>query len=357
MTTVYDALEKSYRVRLRRRYWIVAPRKRASYCVALTCTYHTGNSISKKTLPALRRRLEFVRRLWLKRLWELGKHDLWLYQRGLSADPHDLDPSKLLRAFKLHADCRPRCVAYMPPPDRLKNIQHKPCRRSNFCPHCWAALAARQTQYVKKIVNEYIAAKPDARLTVTTQVSEYFFSSRGIGGIEFSTMEDRRDAILRLRQQIDRCKSYLNSSRVSVWRKTIAMAWRIVVEPADTGWRIQLRQLSLTTEKQTPPTSKPPWMRNVFRRSADVRSGFSWRQRKTTLTMDGDVYDRLMEFNDYPMGWLTNDIELTAIYLNATAATNLLGGGGKLRRVGDALLREFVLRERELKNATAARRA
>jgi hypothetical protein len=58
-----------------------------------------------------------------------------------------------------------------------------------------------------------------------------------------------------------------------------------------------------------------------------------------------------MEFNTYPMEWLTEDIELTAVYLNAAAKHRLLGGTGKLCKVGTALVREFVLMEAAIKNA------
>lgn len=357
MTTVYDALEQSYRMRLRRRYRIVAPRKRAIYCVALTCTYGAGAAIVNKSLPELRHTLNHIRRLWIQRLWDLGQHELWLYQRGLSAEPHEIDPARLQRAFEMYADCRPRCVVYMPAPEWAKKEEHKPCNRSNFCPHCWASLLARQTQRIRKLINDYIADRPTARLTLTTQIAEYFVSSGNIGGTSFATPEQRHRAILDLRKQIERCKKHLKSQQQFVYRNTFATAWRVVVEPRDGGWCIQLRQLHLTTEKQRVPTSKPAWMRLVSRRSAEARGGYTWKQRKTSLTMDGDIYDRIMEFGQYPMGWLTSDIELTAIYLNASAATNLLGGGGKLRRFGSALVRQFVLLERELKNATAARRA
>lgn len=357
MTTVYDALEQSYRVRLRRRYRIVALRNRASYRVALNCTYSTGAAIVKKSLTEFRKTLNHVRELWLQRLWNLGQHELWLYQRGLSPEPHEIDPARLLRAFELYADCRPRCVVYMPPPEWVKEKEHKPCNRSNFCPHCWAALVARQTQRIKQLINAYIAHRADARLTITTQISEYFFSSCGIGGTSFSTPEERHTAILHLRQQIERCRKYLDSTRKAVYRNTFAAAWRIVIEPVEDGWTIQIRQLFLTTEKQTPPTGKPRWARTVLRKSATAEAGHSWKQRKSDLTMDGEIYDRIIEFGSYPLGWLTNDIELTAIYLNAAAATKLLGGSGKLRRFGRQLVREFVLLERDIKNAAAARRA
>jgi|APCry1669188879_1035177.scaffolds.fasta_scaffold00762_10 hypothetical protein len=357
MNTVQDVLEQSYRKRLSRRYRIVAPRKRASYCVALTCTYQAGNVFSKKGLPYIRSSLDSMRLLFMRRVYELGKHELWLYQRGLSAEPHELNPAKLLRAFELFADCRPRCVIYMPPPAEIAQyIEHKPCNRSNFCPHCWASVAARQTQHVKKVINDTIRDDAFARLVLTSQITERFVSSNQIGGVNFATTQERLEAILNLREQIAGVKEHIAAIHKRAQRNTVGSIWRIVPIPTDGGWRLQLRQLFLSRVGRPTPYDVMRGMTTMLHEQAVAQGGYTWKQRKSALDMDGDIYSRLIEFNEYPRPWLTDDIELTAIYLNATAKCRLLGGTGKFKKIGSGLVRHFVLFERMLRDA-AARRA
>jgi len=351
MSLVQDVLELAYRQRLVRRYRIVAPRKRASYFAALTCTYSVKKPQHTKSLPRIRARLNRVRVAWLHRLWDLSRYELWLFRRGLSADPNEINPDKLIEAFKLFADCRPRCVVYMPAPEWLKSLVYKPCYRSNFCPHCWASVAARQMQRAKRVINTYIGRNAKAELNVTTQISEQFFTSCGIGGDHFTTVEDRYEAIMALRAQMERYKTHLEKLHKRVQRNTVGAMWRMVIIPAEAGWRIQLRQFFLTAADKKPPTDIIYGAKLVSRTTTLARGGCSWKDRKSTLTMDSDIYDRLMEFNTYPMEWLTEDIELTAIYLNAAAKHRLIGGTGKLSKVGTALVREFVFLEAAIKNA------
>lgn len=355
MSNIFDVLEPSYRRRLSRRYRIVAPRKRASHCVALTSTYYSNTPKRLKTLPRIRSTINRISRMWVQRLWDLGHNGLWLYQRGLSPNPSELDPDRLIRAFELFADCRSRNVAYMPPPAWAKEVVYKPCNRANFCPHCWAAQSARQTQHIKKVINDLLLRDPNAQLHLTTHIAEQFVSSCGIGGDRLATPEARFDAIVRLRAQIDKCKKHIASQYKYVQRHAIGAVWRIAVIPADTGWKIQIRQLFLTPVDVEPPRKVMYGMRTVLKKVAKIYGGFTWKQRKSTETMDSHVYARLIEFNRYPMALLTDDIELVAIYLNATARCRLLGGRGKFRKIGRALVRDFVLFEKAANNAIARR--
>lgn len=356
MSNIFDVLEPSYRRRLYRRYQIVAPRKRASHCVALTCTYYPNTPKKLKTLPRIRSTVNRISRMWVQRLWDLGHNGLWLYQRGLSPNPSEIDPDRLIRAFELFADCRSRCVAYMPPPPWAKEIKYKPCNRANFCPHCWAAQSARQTQHIKKIINDLLLRDPDSRLHLTTHIAEKFVSSCGIGGDQLATPEERFDAIVRLREQVDKCKKHIASQYKYVQRHALGSVWRIVVVPADSGWKLQIRQLFLMQADNKPPLKVMHGMRTASKKVAKIYGGFTWKQRKSTESMDSHVYARLIEFNRYPMAWLTDDIELVAIYLNATARCRLLGGRGKFKKIGGALVRDCVSFEKAA-NDVVARRA
>lgn len=352
MLIVQDVIEPLYRQRANRRYRIVASRKRASYCAALAGTY----GVEEHTLTNVRACVNQISKLWVDRLWELGRHELWLYQRQLLPDPHEINPDKLMRAFRLYADCRCRCVAYMPPRTKQEKYieEHRiPCNRANFCPHCWAMTSARQCQRVRMLINEHITGAPNARVTLTSQTQEYFFSAAGIGGVSFSNPAERHSAISALVAEIDRCKSFVKQKHKTVQRKTLASIWRYVVIPADDGWRIQVRQLFLTDGFSSPPQHIMRRTQHVRTKSAVASSGHTWQQRKSTLTMDEDIYACLIDFNRYPVELLTGDIELVGIYLNAAAKTRMLGGTGKLHRIGRALVREYVQKEAAIKHAKA----
>jgi hypothetical protein len=351
MLLVQDVLEPAYRKSVRWGYKIVGLRERASYVVALTCTYLKG---VQPTLTNARERVNVIKKLWIERLWDLGRHELWLYQRGLLPNPDAIEPKKLLKAFRLHVNCRPRCIVYMPPREEWqRNVEYKPCNRANFCPHCWASVSARQTQRVKQLINACVAADANAKLTLDLQVTEYFLSSGNIGGINFVTPEEMYSGIVRLRDEFKKHKKHLAAIYPRVRRNTIGSVWRSVVIPAEHGWRIQFRQLFLSEKPKRPPLDVMRGARRVVNKTVNISGGHTWKERQTKLTMDDNIYGLLIAFNDYPLELLTEDLELTAIYLNAAAKVRLLGGSGKLHRIGGSLVREFVRQETASKNANA----
>jgi len=353
MLVLQDVLEPAYRKRSTRSYAIVAPRKRASYGVSLAAVYGINRDCSASNV---RSSVNSICRQWVHRLWDLGRHELWLYQRGLVPDV-GLDAYKLVRAFELYADCRPRCVAYMPRPAEWKPIEYKPCNRANFCPHCWASLVARQTQRLKYLINAYIARDPKARLSVRVVTDEYFLTSAGIGGLGFAQPEERYAAIIRLRNELQKCKNHVNQNYTSTRRNTLASLYRVCAVPMHDGWRVQTRRLLLAPSDTQLSLPKMRGARRVLDTTAVARGGETWMQRKTVSTQDEDIYRALIAFHAYPAQLLNNDIELVAIYLNATARMRLIGGTGKMRRAGSALVREYVQQEKAVRDDKAAKRA
>jgi hypothetical protein len=353
MTLVQDVIEPLYRKRIDWGYRIIASRKRASYVVALACTYLKGQ---EPTIKNVRTCVNNIRKLWIERLWELGRHELWMYQRGLLPDPIAINPDKILQAFKLYSGCRPRCIVYMPPQEEWqKHIKYKPCNKSNFCPHCWASVSARQTQRVRQIINAHLAGNYKANLRLDLHITERFLSSGDIGGLNFSEPADRYQALVRLRNELSACKRHLKKLVQRTRRNTLASVWRNVVIPEEQGWRVQLRQLFLTESPYMPPLDVQRGYRTAKHTIVPIIGGHSWKERRTVLPMDDDIYTALIAFNDYPTQLLTEDIELTAIYLNAAAKERMLGGTGKLQRVGSRLVREFVTREASSRNVKLGR--
>ena len=353
MSLVQDVFEPLYRQRVNWGYRIVASRKRASYVVALACTYLKGQ---EPTIQNVRTCVNNIRKLWIERLWELGRHELWMYQRGLLPDPIELNPEKILQAFKLYSGCRPRCIVYMPPQEKWQQfIKHKPCNKSNFCPHCWASVSARQTQRVRQVINAHLAGDRTANLRLDMQITERFLSSGNIGGLNFSEPADRYQALVRLRNELHACTRHLKKIAKRVQRSTLASVWRNVVIPEERGWRVQLRQLFLTESPYMPPLDVQRGYSTAKHIIVPIVGGQSWAQLKTVSTMDDNIYGALIAFNDYPTQLLTEDIELTAIYLNASAKERMLGGTGKLHRIGGRLVREFVTQEAGSRNVKLGR--
>ena len=343
--SVQDILEPVYEQRKRTRYRIVRIRSRAPIQAAIACTYFAHRPSARQTLNRVRNRIAAVNRLFLERVWNLGRYELWLYQRGLSPNPSELEPERLVSAFELLARCASRCVIYARPP---KN--HRPCNRANFCPHCWASSAARQYQRIRCVINSLTSRTAERGVTLTVQTTEVPLTSCGIGGDGFSTPEERYAAILNLRSAIERCKTHVQRFQKSTQRNTLGSIWRVVVIPAEAGWRLQLRQLFLTDADKQPPTTPMPRSQTVYREQLHLHAGLSWGDRRQKHSQYAAAYELLVQFNLYPLEWLTHDVELTAIYLNAAARTRLLGGTGKLKKIGSSLVRAYVRAEAQQNN-------
>lgn len=340
MSAVQDALEQVYAQCCRRRLRIVRLRHRRPIVAAMAATYFAGSFGGKKsTLRRVRSRVALVGRLYIDRLWHLGRHELWLYQRGLSAHPAEVEVDRLVRAFKLAADCTPRSVIYSRP-----LTWAKACNRSNFCPYCWEATASRQIQIVRQLINKLVRAQAGRPFCVTTRIVEYFLSA-GIGGDDLGSATQRYVALEKLRVELTRCKKYLQQQHKRFQRNTFGSIWRIVVIPCADGWRIQIRYLWVAAASKNFFVAALPVVaaRVVAERTAVFSEERTWKARKTTYTApDADSYAALIAFNTYPIEWLTEDIELVAVYLNAAAKMRLLGGTGLLKKVGSGLVKQCI---------------
>ena len=179
---------------------------------------------------------------------------------------------------------------------------------------------------------------------VTTRVVEYFLSA-GIGGDDLSSEARRYAALEKLRVELARCKKYLQQQHKRFQRNTVGSIWRIVVIPHADGWRIQIRYFWVADARKNFIVAALPvaTARVVVEHTAFFSEAHTWRARKTThTTPDADSYAALIAFNVYPLEWLTDDIELVAVYLNAAAKTRLLGGTGLLKKVGSGLVKQCI---------------
>jgi hypothetical protein len=261
-------------------------RSRRPITAAIVATYFSGKLTGKKTFVGIRRRVLRVRRLYVDRLWQLGRHALWLYQRGLSPRADEVEVERLVRAFRLAANCTPRSVIYSRP-----RTWAKACNRANFCPYCWEATSARQFQRIREIVNKILSVSSRQSFIAEYRVVERFVSARGIGGMHFVSEQERFAAIETLRAEIALTKQYISQQHKQFQRRTVGSIWRIVIIPHEIGWKLQLRQFWIAAADANFVAHPPPAGATIPRaRTLNLQPGATWRQRKTTHSVDHHIY-------------------------------------------------------------------
>lgn len=350
MSAALDAIEATYLKRRENPLRIIGVRKRAACTIALTATYGLRGD---KSVPAVS---AGVSRVWLSfidRLWDLCKHDKYFPVRGIDTNPHFFEEDRAIAAFDLCACCRPTCVIY--PQWTQDKIKFKSCGHSNFCPACWAAVVMRQYQQYKQVINAFIGSKPNERLYVTAHTIEQFVAAPEITANEHADPQTLTAAITLIGDRIENLRDSItkNSAQYfSVRRKTVASYWRIVVLPAVGGWRLQLRRLYVSKPGCKIPCHAPRGWRAVLRKTVMAVGGKTWPERKVA-EMDDNLAELMIAFSEYPVELLREDIDLTAAYLNAAAKQRLIGGTGKFKCAGSALVKR-LRREDQLRKETHA---
>lgn len=352
MSVAYDALEATYRKRRLFPLRIVRVRHRASSLVALTATYGLRGDKSVPTVSA------GMNRVWLNfvdRLWDLCKHEKYFPVRGIDTDQHFFNQDRAIEAFELCSRCKPTCVIY--PQWMQRKLKFKSCGHSNFCPACWASVVTRQYQQYKQLINALIRPDSTDRLFVTVQISEQFVSTPMIANNEHADPVTLTAAIKTIKTAIDKCKSEMGKAGVHKFlqRNTLASYWRIVGIPVAGGLRLQLRRLFVTKPGQKISHNVPKPMRSTFKRTVLISGGKTWKERKIE-TADDELAELMISFSEYPIELLREDLDVTAAYLNATAKQKLIGGTGKFKCAGDALIKRLRREDQTRKNRYAAQK-
>jgi hypothetical protein len=102
---------------------------------------------------------------------------------------------------------------------------------------------------------------------------------------------------------------------------TAGSLWRVVINPVDTGWEIQIRQFFITRPKSKRPANRPKKSSTLFLQSAKI-------------TDFKGVMSALGKFLEYPNGLLFSYVELAAAALNARNNLRLNNATGCLYRRG-----------------------
>lgn len=321
MSFIQDALEAEYHSARGYSLYVVNRRPQTPYLVAMASVYGVPRFAD---LDFVRSRLNAIRELLLDRTFDMARFEKRFPVRGIIAEEHYCDQDRLLRAFRLCCWCRPPGVIY-PPKTQKKKIQA--CGHYNFCAACWARVVVRQYEQYEQLIAAFNTANPRQHLYVTTHISEAFIPFDGVLPDKHVDDETYAKAVTLMSKTLTRYKARISRHRKQVNRKTAASIWRIVPIATDGGWRVQFRQMFITL-----PGTKPPI--KVYRDERVVLHQTNLLAGKIT----DDATVSFIAFAAYPEEHLKDDLDLTSASLNAMARQHMLGGTGKFRAAGKALI-------------------
>jgi hypothetical protein len=335
MSFILDALENEYAKALAYKLYIVNRRIQTPHLVSLAAVYGIAPDAD---LDVVRAQINSIRSLLINRTFDMARFEKRFPVTGLVADERYCDQDKLLRAFQLCCWCRPSGIIY-PPKTQKKKI--KACGHYNYCPACWGRVVEQQFHQYTRFLSVCAASDRLSRIYATTHITEQAIPFFSVEAATHTDDETYAQAIAAIGREIARHKQHLNSRRKYTSRKTAASLWRIVPIAAESGWRLQLRQLFLTLPGVEPPIRVPRLARTTFKQTALLTGG-----------MNDDAIAAFIAFSAYPEEHLKEDIDLTSASLNAMARQHMLGGTGKFRTAGDGLIEHARKTAAAQKNAT-----
>jgi hypothetical protein len=257
-----------------------------------------------------------VHGLWFRRVKDLITNRMW--QPG---DLHATRSSQLF-TFRRVMNCRPSSVYF-----RFGNTGRlRPCKQHRVCPFCWGRVAALLYRRFKRRITS--ARKTHDKLVLTCRVVTYPVRVKNFNNAQGLSPEEMLAQARRLRDLFTKQRADYRQLVKQLQRKTVGSAWRVLVNPQEDGWNIEVRQLFLARPRAQLPRIK-------------------WRGAKTTLlesvkfSDDERIYALLGAFMTYPAGLLTAYAELTAVYLQASYGLRLASGTGVFRTCGDGLCKAF----------------
>jgi hypothetical protein len=357
---VQAVFEKIYRRQYYRHVPFLRLMTRASHSIARFCVYGPDDGDHKIAGRNIRR----THRLWLKRLLVLAQHNLWLPLRDATLDDYAVDVDRLESAFRRHAYCRPSFVVRKQPPARYmptapepaavkaltgpefeawqqaqeagRKKSHRPCWRTNFCPHCYASIVSAQYRVFKRALNKWRNAN-DTSLYVQAHILEHRLYAADMQPEHFNDGTTLQAAVATVKECLDGFASYIRGQHKTLQRRTHGSLWRLVVLPDETGWRVQLRQLILADDPARLKVKPYRRARVVLNRRVEA-APISWPERRATGVED-KLADVFCAIADYPRGLLTDDPELAAVALHAMIGRRMIGGTGCLKRTGTHQIR------------------
>jgi hypothetical protein len=194
----------------------------------------------------------------------------------------------------------------------------KPCGRSSICPFCAARSAEDLYQRVSRAIKKL--RKTGKVLIATCRITTYTVAAPdfdALGWTPENVFANARE--LRYILKLER-KKY-GKIRRQLKQHTFGSLCRIVINPTDSGWEIQIRQFFITRPKSKRPANRPKKSATLFLQSAKITDF------QATMELLGKVVE-------YPSGFLLSYVELTAAALNARNGLRLNNATGCLYKRG-----------------------
>lgn len=256
-----------------------------------------------------------LHRMWFNRVKTLIVRQLWIPGDTPSRSSQTMTARRVM-------NCRPSNVYFA----KGNEGKLRPCNRHNFCPFCWARVAAYFYRHSKAGLNR-LRKQHDDLLLYCRVVSQAVPTPKYLlCGVPEEAELWR--AAKHLKDIFEPYRELCAKNHKQRQRKTIGSCWRLVVSPAESGWTIELRELMLAK-----PGQRLPW---VSCRNARTCDSFS-----TKLDDDQELQRCLGRFVEYPAGLLTEYPELTAVCLRATHGVRLSSGTGVFRTCSGGLRQCF----------------
>lgn len=324
-----------------KKIYLLRPMTRARHIFALMATYGLQHVRSRERVS---RRILRYRKKWLHMLEQLCAHQLWSPVTDIRFVLQDkYEESRFDFAFGLCARCLPRCVKWA----RLRSNRRRqkikadiiPCRKTNICPACYAAVVEQQYRHFRQVLNATQQERP-VRLTVRTETQ---FVSATTAYPEELQQQARLVANVHILREALQTRRVENGSALHkrIQRHTLGAFWRAVAIPRETGWDVVTRWAFLTEVDAALPDTVFDSSVTVADQVVLLPQRLSWAEQHTMTDLDEQVATALLTFAKYPREWLTGDPDLVAAWLHSAARTRLVSGYGLLTQAGSSLLSEF----------------
>ena len=324
MLFIQDALEHEYAYAKSFYLPVVNVRRNhADLMAALACVYGVRDSDSH-TQAAIK--INRTRQLAINRVYDLARFALRMPVRGLILDPRYCDLNRLYRGFKKCVRCRPSGVIYPPSLQRKKFYS---CTSDHFCPACWARLMAAEYRKIQSAFQKLFIAEP--RVTAHLVSFDRTLRLPEISAATYTTPDVFSAAVYKLNEELDLLSGsvYRDSRRACPTRRAKknrvirGAYWRVIPVPTATGVTVHYRRVVLCGGAARPEVLAVP------KYTMAARSLLVSPRSVHTATQS------LVSFiSPYPREYLTEDLELTGVCLNAVGARRCIAGAGVLRGVG-----------------------
>jgi hypothetical protein len=253
--------------------------------------------------PTIVRRLKQAHRNWFMRIKELVLRELW--SPGSEFSGSGIQKASVARCLY----CRPTSLEYHWPANA---VAIKPCGKFGFCPFC----SARQAEELYRRVSRSLRQlqKQSRTALVTCRIETYVIKTtnfEGAGWDKPHMLANAKVIHAALQREI---ANYKKISR-KLGTDTFGSMWRVVLNPADTGCEIQVRQLFITRPKAKRPVNRAKKSSAIFLQSA----------KATDFKAVMNVFGLFVE---YPRGMLIGYAELVAAVMHARNSLRLHNATG-----------------------------